>query len=343
MLADDVEFVIGVDTHKQTHTAAVVDRVGGVREILELRAEAAGYRRVLAAATRHEGRRVWAVEGTGSYGAGLSCFLLEAGEVVVEIDRPARPARRNGAKSDALDAVRAAREALAREHLSEPRRRGDCEAVRVLVGTRNGAVVARTKALNHLQALVVTAPEGLRCRLVGFSNAQLAKRCSRMRVCDDQSIELQATVRALRACARRVLACGEEADELERHLERVLRDCVPELLDEPGVGPISAAAIYVAWSHAGRVRNDAAFAALAGVAPISASSGQTVRHRLNRGGDRQLNRALHTIVLSRLIYHAETKTYAQRRLAEGKTTREIRRCLKRHLARRVYKLLEHKT
>ena len=160
MLADDVEFVIGVDTHKQTHTAAVVDRVGGVREVLELRAEAAGYRGVLAAATRHGRRRLWAVEGTGSYGAGLSSFLLEAGEVVVEIDRPARPARRNGAKSDALDAVRAAREALAREHLSEPRRRGDREAVRVLVGTRNGAVVARTKALNHLQALVVTAPEG---------------------------------------------------------------------------------------------------------------------------------------------------------------------------------------
>jgi transposase len=156
------------------------------------------------------------------------------------------------------------------------------------------------------------------------------------------TVEHRATVMALRACSRRAIACGREADELERELRRLLYDAVPVLLDQPGVGPITAAAIYLAWSHRGRIRNDAAFAALAGVAPVPASSGQTVRHRLNRGGDRQLNRALHTIVLSRLAC-PETKTYAERRRAEGKTNREIRRCLKRHFARRVYKLLEHTT
>jgi len=184
-------------------------------------------------------------------------------------------------------------------------------------------------------------PERLRSRLRGLSTTQLTRQASRLRLSAAQPIEYQATVRAMRACARRAIACGQEADELETELGRILTDQVPHLLAEPGIGPISAAAIYLAWSHHGRIRNDAAFAALAGVSPIPASSGQTTRHRLNRGGDRQLNRALHTITLSRLSCHPETKTYATRRLTEGKTSREIRRCLKRHLARRIYKLLEH--
>ena len=254
---------------------------------------------------------------------------------------PPRPSRRNGAKSDAIDAVRAAREVLAAKDLIEPRRRGEREATRVLLATRNGAVVARTKALNHLRALVVTAPQQLRSRLGGLTTTELARRAARLRLAADRPIEDQATVRAMRACARRALACEQEAAELEAELKRILTQEVPHLLSEPGVGPISAAAIYLAWSHHGRIRNDAAFAALAGVAPLPASSGQTTRHRLNRGGDRQLNRALHTITLSRLSCHTETKAYAERRLAEGKTTREIRRCLKRHIARRIYKLLEH--
>ncbi len=341
MLADGVEFVVGVDTHKQAHTAAMVDRLGGVGETFEFPADPAGYRSALGRVKAHRGARMWAVEGTGSYGAGLTGFLQDCGEHVVEVERPGRPARRNGAKSDAIDAIRAARQVLASKDLIEPRRGGEREAVRVLLATRNGAVVARTKALNHLQALVVTAPVRLRSRLEGLSTTQLARQAARLRLSSDQPIEYQATVRAMRACARRALACGQEADELEAELGRILTDQVPHLLAEPGVGPISAAAIYLAWSHHGRIRNDAAFAALAGVSPIPASSGQTIRHRLNRGGDRQLNRALHTITLSRLACHPETKTYPTRRLTEGKTSREIRRCLKRHLARRIYKRLEH--
>jgi transposase len=341
MLTDHADVVIGVDTHKHTHTAAFVDRLGGVLGALEIEANASGYRRLLRAAGQHPGVRAWAVEGTGSYGAGLTTMLVAAGEDVVEVERPARPARRAGAKSDPIDALRAAREVLAREHQIEPRQRGNREAIRVLLATRNGAIVARTKALNHLHALVVTAPEPLRARLAGLSTGELTRCCAALRVRADMTVEHRATVMTLRACARRAMACGREADELEAELRRLLRQCVPELLDQPGVGPISAAAIFLAWSHHGRIRNDAAFAALAGVSPVPASSGQTVRHRLNRGGDRQLNRALHTIVLSRLACDPETKTYAERRRAEGKTPREIRRCLKRHLARRVYKLLEH--
>jgi transposase len=342
MVTDHVDVVIGVDTHKHTHTAAFVDRLGTSLGTLEIDANASGYRTLLRRALNHPGVRVWGVEGTGSYGAGLTTMLLAAGEQVVEVERPARPARRAGAKSDPIDALRAAREVLAREHQVEPRQRGNREAIRVLLATRNGAVVARTKALNHLHALVVTAPEPLRARLAG-SSEQLARRCAALRVRAGMSVEQRATVIALRACAQRAVACGREADELEAELRSLLRESVPLLLDQQGVGPISAAAIYLAWSHHGRIRNDAAFAALAGVAPVPASSGRTVRHRLNRGGDRQLNRALHTIVLSRMTFDPETKAYAERRRAEGKTPREIRRCLKRYLARRVYKLLEHTT
>ncbi len=340
MLAEQCDVVVGVDTHRDTHTAAFVDRLGGVGDSVVIDANPRGYRALLAAGERRGGRRVWAVEGTGSYGAGLTRFLLAAGERVVEVERPARLARRNG-KTDALDAVRAARDVLARDRQVEPRQHGDRAAIRVLLTTRQGAVVARTQAINQLRALVVTAPEPLRARLAALSGAALLRRCVVLRTRPEMTLEHEATVVALRACAHRARACGLEADELERRLLALLRDVAPALLAEPGVGPISAAAIVLAWSHHGRIRNDAAFAQLAGVAPIPASSGQTVRHRLNRGGDRQLNRALHTIVLARLACHDETRVYAERRRAEGKTPREIRRCLKRHLARRIYKVLEH--
>ena len=340
MLAEQCEVVVGVDTHRDTHTAAFVDRLGGVGDTLVITADTRGYRTLLTASERQAARRVWAVEGTGSYGAGLTRFLRAAGEHVVEVERPVRSARRNG-KTDALDAVRAARDVLAREQQVEPREHGDREAIRVLLATRQGAVVARTQAINQLRALVVTAPEPLRARLTGLAAGALLGRCARMRTSAAMTAEHEATVVALRACARRAQACGLEADELERRLLVLVRQVAPALLDEPGVGPISAAAIVLAWSHHGRIRNDAAFAQLAGVAPIPASSGQTVRHRLNRGGDRQLNRAFHTIVLARATCHAETRAYVERRRAEGKTNREIRRCLKRYVARRVYKVLEH--
>ncbi len=182
MLADQVDAVIGVDTHKLTHTAAVVTPTGGLVADVTIPTDAFGARRVLAFARQHcPGRRVWAIEGSGSYGSGLTTFLLEHGEWVVEIDRPARPARRNGAKSDELDAVRAAREALSRDHLAQPRRRGDREAIRVLVCTREGAVLSRTRAITHLHALVVTAPEGIRNQLRKLTTDELLERCARLR------------------------------------------------------------------------------------------------------------------------------------------------------------------
>ena len=324
MLAERIDAVIGVDTHKASHTAAVVTPTGGATAHLTVPSDAVGAKRVLAFARRRApDRRVWAIEGTGSFGAGLTTYLLGQGEWVVEVDRPRRPARRNGAKSDELDAIRAAHEAL-----------------RVLLVTREAAVVERTRAVSALQALVVNAPEALRGRLRHLGTHALVLRCARLRIGPTQSLEQHATIAALRSTARRALACEAEAADLESALEVIVQQERPELLTESGVGVITAAAILNAWSHAGRIRSEAAFAMLAGVAPIPASSGQTVRHRLNRAGDRQLNRALHTIVLSRLTHDPETRAYAARRRAEGRSDREIKRCLKRFVARRLFRLLE---
>jgi len=342
LLASKVDFVVGVDTHKKSHTASVVEPTGAQIAQVSVTADASGYRRVLKFGCTHApGRRVWAIEGSGSYGSGLSTYLLEQGEWIVEVDRPVRPARRNGAKSDELDATRAAREALARKHLAQPRRRGDREALRVLLRTRDGAVKGRTRAILHLKALVVTAQEGLRCHLRRSPTDEMIVRCSRLRTRAQHSVEHRATVIALRSTARRILALEHEANDLESHIQSIVSRLAPELLDQTGIGPISAAQILISWSHAGRFRSEAAFASLAGAAPIPASSGQVIRHRLNRSGDRQLNRALYTIVLSRLGTHPETRAYAARRTAEGKSSREIKRCLKRFLARRIFKLLEH--
>jgi transposase len=342
ILADQVDHVIGVDTHRDSHTAAVIiAATGAVTETEAIPSDAFGNKRVLRFAQLHaSGRRVWAIESSGSYGSGLTTFLLERGEWVVEIDRPARPASRNGAKSDELDAVRAAREALARKHLAQPRRRGDREALRVLLITRRGAIRARTKAINHLKALVVTSREEIRHQLRRHDTDELITRCARLRTLPSQSVEHRATVREMRATARRILLLEAEANDLETEIERLVKTSVPWLLEEVGVGPITAAQLVCSWSHPGRIRDDGAFAMLGGAAPIPASSGQTIRYRLNRGGDRQLNCALHTIVLTRLKHDPATRAYAAKRAAEGKTPREIKRCLKRYVARHIFRLLE---
>ncbi len=212
--------------------------------------------------------------------------------------------------------------------------------MRVLLSARHGAVIARTKAIGQLKALIVNAPEALRDQLRRGTTDQQLDRCARLRTVASHSVEHRATVRAIRAVARRALALEAEAAEHESDLEELVTAACPQLLDLPGVGPITAAQFLVSWSHAGRLRNEAAFAMLAGVAPIPASSGQTVRHRLNRSGDRQLNRALHTVALSRLTHHRGTRDYAAKRTAEGKTPRDIRRCLKRAIAREIFRLLE---
>jgi transposase len=341
MLAEIVDVVVGVDTHKHTHTAAVVSTTGAVLEHSTESTDPDGYAALVELADRHGGLRAWAVEGANGYGAGLARFLAERGEWVIELDRPARPARRHGAKSDEIDAVRAAREALAREHLAQPRCDGERAALSVRLTARRSAVDASTTAQRQLHALIVAAPESLRGRLRGKPTTEIVRICARLRVDARWDTMTRETAAVLRTLARRIGDLDTEARAHERQILGLVRTWRPDLLDQLGVGPIVAAVVLCAWSHPGRVRSDAAFAMLAGTAPIPASSGLTNRHRLNRSGDRQLNRAIHTIVLSRLRYDPATRTYAERRRAEGMTDREIKRCLKRYVTRQLYRQLEN--
>lgn len=340
MLADELDFVLGVDTHRDRHTLAIAEtRSGGISLQSQIAASSNGYREALRLADRHApGRRAWAIEGTGSYGAGLCRFLQARAELVLELDRPKREGR-SRAKSDPLDAVRAARSALGQEQLARPRADGRREELRALMTARQGALQAKRAGLCQLRALVVTAPEPLRNELRGLTRARLLGRLRGLRP-DRRREHRCGTLLALRLLANRVLALQSEERELAREIQVRVAELAPELLDQPGVGPISAAQLLVSWSHHGRVRSEAAFARLAGSAPIPASSGQVVRHRLDRGGDRQLNRALHTIVLSRRKHHARTIAYIARRQREGKSVREATRCLKRYLARSLFRLLE---
>jgi transposase len=283
--------------------------------------------------------RAWAIEGSGSYGAGLVRFLVERGEPVLEVHRLTRD-RRSHAKTDAIDAVRAAHTALSRDPQATPRVGGAREALRVLVATRRAAVDSRRVALQQLRAFLVTAPDQLRRDLAKLPEARLLARCARLRLHAHHDHADRALRLALRTCAQRALQARDETEMLDKEITALVDELAPGICDEPGVGPISAAQLLIAWSHRGRIRSEAAFARIAGTAPIPATTGQTVRHRLDRGGDRQLNRALHTIVLSRRQHRdPATLAYIERRIAESKTSREATRCLKRYTARRLYRRL----
>jgi transposase len=343
-LREVVDVVIGVDTHVHTHSAAAVDvRTGGVLDEITVDATADGYAQLVEFADEHAVLRAWAIEGTGGHGAGLTRHLERREEVVIELDRPERAKRRHGAKSDPLDAIRAAREALARPRLGSPRAGGDRQALSVLLAARRSAVDAAGDAQRQLFSLVIAAPEQIRQRFRGQKLPGMIKTAAALRVHPSWDVESTTTVTTLRSLARRARALTEEAAEHEKAIRAIVRSWRPDLLEQPGVGPIVAATVLCAWSHPGRIHSEAAFAMLAGVAPIPANSGQvTNRHRLNRYGDRQLNRALHTVALSRVRYDQTTRDYVARRTTEGKTTREIRRCLKRYIARDLYRLLENR-
>jgi transposase len=334
--------VVGVDPHRDSHALAVLDVVSGaVLFEATVVANSDGYARALALVEEHAtGRRAFAVEGTGSFGAGLRRFLSGRGERVLEVGRLRRE-RRSGGKTDALDAVRAARSVLAQERPATPRSGGERQGLQALVAAREGAVNAKRAGLCQLRDLLVTTPEPLRSELRPLTQARLLQRLAATGPHGRHDPELRGSMLALRSVARRVLQLTAEERELAREIETLTRRLAPQLLDQPGVGPHAAAQLLLSGSHQGRIDSEAAFARLAGAAPIPASSGQTVRYRLDRSGDRKLNRALHMILVTRKRSHPATIAYIQRRLQEGKTRREGTRCLKRYLARSLYRLLEH--
>jgi transposase len=331
----------GVDTHRDEHVAVVVDHLGRVLGTEAFPADAKGYAELVAFMRGFGPLGTVGVEGTGCYGAGLLRHLAAEGVEVAEVVRPNRQQRRRRGKSDPADAEAAARAVLAGEACGAPKSRdGKVESVRALLVARRGAVKARTQAANQLRDLVISAPEPLRARLLPLSStdrAELAARFRPGRLTDPA----EAAKAAMRAVAKRYLVLGAEMDELERTVDELVRAVLPErFMVERGIGPLVAAVLLVAaGDNPGRLRSEASFAALCGVSPVDASSGQQRRHRLNRGGDRQANSALWRIVMTRLACDQRTREYVARRTAEGRTTREAVRCLKRYVARQVYREL----
>lgn len=322
---------IGVDTHKQEHVAVACDPLGRELASTALPATRAGYLALWRWA-QALGEPAFAVEGTGSYGAGLVRFLAAAGACVYECERPRRRGRAQG-KSDLIDAALAARRLLAGEGLSRPRGGGRREDLRLLLLERRGLVRAETATRNQLQAVLVAAPAALRERLAGLDRERLPAACARLRARAEAE---RVAVSVLARLGRRAQALARELAARDRELAGLVGALVPELLSECGVGPVCAAQLVVSCGEPGRMRSEASFAALAGTSPVEASSGPRRPHRLNRGGDRQLNRALHVISLARIRHHTETAGYYRRLLASGKSAREARRCVKRALARYFY-------
>jgi transposase len=279
---------------------------------------------------------VFGLEGASSWGAGLCEHLQAAGCEVLEVERPRRSDRRRG-KSDRIDALAAAKRVLADEGTSTPRQRGALSMLRALLVAQRSAVCERTRLLNEIQALHATAPAGLRERIGKGSGKQLERRLGVMRARANTPESERVIFAVMRDLAARSRALAADAKRYEHELAELIGSLDETLLDETGVGPISAAKLLVC--DPARFTSEAAFARCNGTAPIPASSGKTVLHRLNRGGDRQANNAIHTIALSRSIHHPETRAYLDRRITEGKTKREAMRSLKRHLSRHLYQRL----
>jgi transposase len=331
----------GVDTHGDTHHAAVILMNGRRLADREFPATAAGYGELLGWLGSLGRVHAVGVEGTGSYGAGLARYLHAAGISVIEVNRPDRRQRRAQGKSAPLDAYAAAGAVQAGRAAAAPKLgTGPAEAARVLHLARAGAVKARTAAVNELKAVLVTAPAGLRDELRGLPTAKLTAACLALGPGTVFGEAERATRSALRALARRCHQLSAEIGGLDTELKTVLGQACPTLLATHGVGcETTAQFLATAGDNPHRLRHEASFAALCGSAPIPASSGKTKRHRLSRGGDRQANRALHMIVCTRLATCPRTRAYADRRTREGLTKKEIIRCLKRYVAREIYKAL----
>ena len=334
------QVTVGVDTHKATHMARAKDHLGQRLGELEIPATPPGYALLLAWARRLGEIRAFGIEGTGSYGAGLTRYLRQKGVVVLEVTRPNRQERRRNGKSDPADADAAASAVLSGDALGAPKSGdGPAEALRALRAARQSAVKARTQAVNVMKALVVTAPAALREELRGLSNQALVARCAAFRP-RDPSDQAHATKAALRALALRHRVLADEVAALDAQIAPVVADLAPDLVARGGIKAGTAAPLLAAaGDNPARLRSEASFAALTGSSPVDASSGKQIRHRLNRGGDRQANSALHMIVINRLSWDQRTKDYMAKRTADGKTKKETIRCLKRYVAREVYKVI----
>lgn len=332
----------GIDTHEDTHHAAIITDTGVLLGNRQFDTTTIGYDELIAWMNEHGDPTSVGIEGTSSYGAGISRYLYRHNVKAVEVPRPNRKLRRSVGKIDPIDAEAAARTVLARHQLAEPKHgNGPIEAIRALRVARSSAVKSATASMNAVRSMLVTAPEELRAQLRGYSTTALLEACIAL---DADTARLadptNATRLALRSLALRTRQLRLEANELKKHLTTLVAKAAPTTSDVFGLGPDTAAALLVTvGDNPERLRSEASFAHLCGVAPIPASSGKTNRHRLHRGGDRRANQALHTAVIVRLRYKDQARSYANRRRSESKSTPEIIRCQKRYLAREVFTAL----
>ena len=333
--------IIGVDTHKYVHVAVALDIIGGVIDSRSFAADSGGYEQLITWALGLGLHLTFAIEGTGSYGAGLTSAVRRRGVGAVEVMRTDRRDRRLRGKSDTLDAENAARAVLSGNATATPKTNdGTVEMIRQIKIAKDLAVKGRSAAIICLKTIIVTADSDLREQLQGLARMTLIERCSGLRPGSVTSV-LAATKHTLRTTARRWVQLNAEVIEHEKILAELTKQVVPELVAAHGIGPDTAAEmLIVAGDNANRVRSEPAWARLLGVAPVPASSGLTTRHRLNRGGHRQANAALYRVVIVRMQFHEPTKAYVVRRTAEGKTKLEIIRCLKRLLAREIWTLMK---
>jgi transposase len=330
----------GVDTHGHAHHAAVVDTLGRHLADREFPATAAGYRKLGNWLRSHGTVTAVGIESTGAYGAELARTLTRSGLTVIEVDRPDRKTRRLPGKSDPIDAYAAASAVASGRSTGTPKTRdGIVEAIRALRVPLRSAVKARTQAINQARQLLVTAPENVLAPLRNRSWLDLARACAKLRPADLND-PVGATKAALRHLGRRILTLTDEIEELNQTLADLTACAAPELLALKGVGPdVAGQLLATTGDNPNRLRSEAAFAHLCGVAPIPASTGRKDRHRLNRGGDRAANHALHTIVLTRMRWDPRTRSYVERRTQQGLSKKDIMRCLKRYVAREVFKTL----
>lgn len=338
-IAESSEIYAGVDTHADTHHAAVIDANGKYLADAQFPTTPAGYVALTAFILMYGILVRVGIEGTGSYGAGLARHLTTLGHQVIEVIRPNQQLRRMNGKSDPIDAYAAAKTALTDTDQSTPKSGdGAVEQIRYLFTARRSAIKSRTAAQVQLKSLLVTAPTFLRERFRDMADAALIASLADFDI--RPYPEHQGVVIALRALARRHRYISAEILTLDQELNTLTEYTNPALIAASGVGPVTAAQLLItAGDNPDRLRSEAAFAALCGVSPISASSGKTNRHRLNRGGDRQANSALHRIALVRMSHDLRTKAYVEKKRAEGKGSKEIIRCLKRAIAREVFTLL----
>lgn len=344
MVAETVDLVVvGGDTHRDQHWLDMIDATGASIGSMPISNDTAGYAAAIDWITdRAAGRPVLiGLEGTRSYGIGLCRALQAAGFSVVEVEQPDRPRRRRAAKSDPIDAHRAALavwQQPAHQH-AIPRADGTREALRILLTAREELTTNRTGQINRLRALLLTGDDADRASARGRLTLPVLQQLTRRRSRSDDDVQDQIRRHELRRLSLAIIKAGTELADNKTQLTTLVDQLAPGLLTTLGVGPVSAAQTIVSYSHRGRCRNDAAFAALAGVNPIPASSGRTTRHRLNRGGDRALNRAIHHIMLTRWRVDPRTHAYITTRHGQGRTDREIRRCLKRYIARELFRTL----